>query len=101
MRWLLAACVLVGLSILGAFQQPRPFRSYTPMEGVDSDAPIPPDFDKPAELVLGRLMYPSSAGGRGRGGGSWTVDYPRGDRTFALAIHRLTRLDVRSAEQPV
>ena len=52
-------------------------------------------------------MYPS-AGGFGRGGGNWleggtnwTVDYPRGDRTFAVAIRRLTRVDVRSVEQPV
>lgn len=99
MRWLLAACALLGFSALYAFQQPRPFRSYTPMEGAESDAPLPPDFDRPAELVLGRLMYASA--GRGRGAGSWTVDYPKGDRTFAVAIRRLTRVDVRSAEQPV
>ncbi len=85
----------------------RPFREYIPMEGRDSEASLPPDYRNPAELVLGRLMYPSG-GGFGRGGGSWqdggtnwTVDYPRGDRTFAVAIRRLTRIDVRSVEQPV
>ena len=54
-------------------------------------------------------MYPSAGrGGRGGGGGNWlnggtnwTVDYPRGDRFFAVAIRRLTRIDVRSVEQPV
>lgn len=49
-------------------------------------------------------MYPSSGGrggGRGGGGASWTVDYPKGDRFFASAIRRLTRIDVRSVEQPV
>jgi len=58
--------------------------------------------------VLGRLMYPSSRGfgffrGRGdwRNGGSWTVDYPRGDRTLAAMLRRFTRVDVRSVEQPV
>jgi hypothetical protein len=81
-----------------------PFRTYTPMEGPDSEAPIPPDYRNPAELILGRLMYNTVGRGFGRGGfggGSmWTVDYPRGDRTFATAIRRLTRIDVRSVEQP-
>jgi hypothetical protein len=86
----------------------KPFREYIAMEGADSAASLPADYQANAELVLGRLMYPSSGGGRGRGGGNWlnggtnwTVDYPRGDRTFAVAIHRLTRIDVRSVEQPV
>src|SRR5947207_712800 len=101
--------VLLCLTHLSAWQ--RPFRTYIPMEGADSEAALPPDYQKPAELVLGRLMYPSAGrGGRGggRGGGNWllggtnwTVDYPRGDRTFAVALRRLTRIDVRSVEQPV
>jgi hypothetical protein len=36
-----------------------------------------------------------------QGGTSWTQDYPRADRHFATALRRLTRLDVRSVEQPV
>jgi hypothetical protein len=109
-RWIAAiAAVSVCLTILSAYQ--RPFRTYIPMEGAASDAVIPPDYQKPAELVLGRLMYPSGGGGGrgfGRGGGNWllggtnwTVDYPRGDRTFSIALRRLTRIDVRSVEQPV
>jgi hypothetical protein len=88
----------------------RPFREYIPMEGRDSEAALPADYQNKAEFVLGRLMYPSG-GGFGRGGGrggnwlnggtNWTVDYPRGDRTFSVAIRRLTRIDVRSVEQPV
>jgi hypothetical protein len=35
------------------------------------------------------------------GGTSWTQDYPRGDRHFAQAIRRLTRISARSVEQPV
>jgi hypothetical protein len=31
----------------------------------------------------------------------WTQDYPRADRHFVLALRRLTRLHVRSVEQPV
>jgi hypothetical protein len=68
------------------------------MEGYASDAALPPDYRNKAEFVLGRLMYNSNVG---RGGGNWTVDYPRGDRHFALAVRRLTRIDVRSVEQPV
>jgi hypothetical protein len=32
---------------------------------------------------------------------NWTIDYPRSDRHLALAIRRLTRIDARSAEQPI
>ena len=35
------------------------------------------------------------------GGTSWTQDYPRADRHFALALRRLSRIHVRSVEQPV
>jgi hypothetical protein len=32
---------------------------------------------------------------------NWTIDYPRSDRHLSLAIRRLTRIDARSAEQPI
>jgi hypothetical protein len=35
------------------------------------------------------------------GATSWTEDYPRADRHFAVALRRLTRIHVRSVEQPV
>jgi hypothetical protein len=100
----LALSLSLGLLLLAQ----RPFRSYPGLEGAATDTELPSDFDHKAELILGRLMYPSGAG-RGRGGGgnwlhgrtTWTVDYPKGDRTFAAALRRLTRLDVRSVEQPV
>ena len=99
---MLGATLLAGA--LYAFQ--RPFRVYRAAEGYD-DLALPPDYQVPGELILGRLMYPSA--GRGRGGGgswleggtNWTIDYPKGDRTFAVAIRRLTRIQVRSVEQPV
>jgi hypothetical protein len=104
-KWCALAGIAAGFTAVYGFQ--RPFREYIPMEGGASAAALPPDYQQPAELVLGRLMYPSSGGGR-RGGGNWlnggtnwTVDYPRGDRTFSVAIRRLTRVDVRSVEQPV
>jgi hypothetical protein len=96
--------LLLFAGVLAAFQ--RPFRVFRALEGYD-DLPLPADYQKPAELVLGRLMYPSAGGARGgggnwlQGGTNWTVDYPKGDRFFDAALRRLTLLDVRSVEQPV
>jgi hypothetical protein len=88
--------------LVGLYAQ-RPFRSYVAMEGADSEAPLPKDYQQPADFVLGRLMYPSNGSGSYwlQGGTNWTVDYPKGDRAFAVALRRLTRVDVRSVEQPV
>ena len=90
-------CVVAAAFCLAVVWAQRPFRSYTPMEGAASESELPADFNQQTGFTLGRLMYPSS-GGRGS---SWTVDYPRGDRTFAAAVRRLTLVDVRSVEQPV
>jgi uncharacterized protein DUF4159 len=91
----------------GAAQAQREFRQYPSFEGEDADAPLPPDWNVPGELVIGRLMYPSL--GRGfffsgdwrQGGTGWTDDYPRGDRTLVKMIRRFTRTHVRAVEQPV
>jgi hypothetical protein len=72
----------------------REFREYPSFEGRNGMTALPPDYDQPAEFVVGRLMYPG-------GGRSWAVDYPKGDRTLASLLRRFTRLDVRSVEQPV
>src|SRR6266704_3465524 len=62
----------VGLLLLfAALYAQRPFRTYIPLEGADSDAPIPPDANQPADFILGRLMYPYV--GRGFGGGNWLL----------------------------
>jgi hypothetical protein len=103
---------VVALGVAGAvwaFQ--RPFREFA---GTYDNFPIPPDWNEKTEWVFGRLMYPPAAGmGRGFGGGfgrfgnwrmggsSWTTDYPRSDRHFTPAVKRLTRVNARSAEQPV
>src|SRR5579864_3980207 len=112
--WRLAAGLAV-LTVLYAFQQP--FRQYPGVEY--GDFPLPPDYQEKAEWVFARLMYPPAPGGYGRGGygrgfgrgygrsdwtqgnSIWTQDYPRADRHFAQAVRRLTRLHVRSVEQPV
>jgi hypothetical protein len=88
-------------------QAQREFREYPSFEGADADAPLPPDWNVPGELVIGRLMYPSRGfsffgGGDWRQGGTgWTDDYPRGDRTLVKMLRRFTRAKVRAVEQPV
>jgi len=107
--WSLSGIAL--LTSLYAFQ--RPFRVYPSIERYD-DVPLPPDYQEKTEWVQARLMYPEHPdailGRRYRFGGqmdwtrgatSWTQDYPRADRHFALALRRLTRIHVRSVEQPV
>jgi hypothetical protein len=88
----------------------REFREYPSFEGEDAAAPLPPDWKVPGELVVGRLMYPSSShtrfgfyyrGDWRQGGTGWTDDYPRGDRTMIQMLRRLSRMSVRSVEQPV
>jgi hypothetical protein len=76
--------------------------------------PLPSDWQEKTEWIFGRLMYPQHPYARfGRYRGfrglidwtdgytSWTQDYPRADRHFTQALRRLTRIHVRSAEQPV
>lgn len=98
---ILAAGLLVSLTAVYAFQMP--FRTLISQEGYN-DEPIPPDYLDHNDFVIGRLMYPSR-GGRGgnweRGGTMWSNDYPIGDRAFARILRRLTRIDVRSVEQPI
>ena len=101
--------VLVLLPALAAAQ--ASWREYPSLERDWNAAPssLPSDADAPAEFVVGRLMFPqyprgpfgSGPGDWRRGGTAWTVDYPRGDRTFARLLARLSNLDVRVVEQPV
>jgi hypothetical protein len=100
---------MIALTALYAFQ--RPFREYPGIEY--NDFPKPPDYREKTEWAFARLMYPQSrrsyGGGFGfRGSGDWregysmwTQDYPRADRHFSEAMRRLTRIHVRSVEQPV
>ena len=107
------ALICAGFAMVAAlygFQ--REFRVYRSMEPYD-DIQLPPDFQDKTEWIFARLMYPQHPRARfGRyygwgnfnwlqGGTSWTQDYPRADRHFATALRRLTRVQVRSVEQPV
>jgi len=98
----LSACLVAALALAAtAVPAQRPFEEYVPFEGSDGMSALPPDYDRPAEFVIGRLMYPERGRNWLRGGTSWTVDYPRGDRTLAAQLRRFTRIDVRSVEQAV
>jgi hypothetical protein len=120
-----AVCLLVlvgGALAVAAVRKeskPRPFREYPGREY--EQFPLPPDYQEKTEWQFARLMYPQGGfrggggfGRRGGGGGfrsfggnwkegasSWTTDYPRADRHLAQALRRLTRVHVRSVEQPV
>src|SRR4249920_3274943 len=99
-----------GLLFAAAAWAEREFRVYRSFEEQADDVALPPDWNKPAGFVIARMMYPSAFRGFGRfgrggdwrqGGTTWAVDYPRGDRTYASLLRRLTTIDVRSVEQPV
>jgi len=99
-----------GLVVCSLFAQ-RPFREYPAWEY--NDYPLPSDYRIPAEWTFARLMYPTShynidwqstyrLGFDWREGNTnWTIDYPRSDRHLSEAIRRLTRVNARSAEQPI
>jgi hypothetical protein len=103
--FLLGFLLIMGTAL--AFQ--LPFREYPGQEY--NNFPVPPDAGEKTEFVMGRLMYPGSPygmfGGLDRyrdwrqGGTGWTNDYPRADRHFVEAVRRLTRIHVRSVEQPI
>jgi hypothetical protein len=97
-RWL--TVVVLGLGLIGllAAQRRRGFREM--MEFEDNPAPFPVDGHDKTELYFARLMYPMFRWGYYRGG-SWATDYPKADRQFLQGVRRLTRINVRSAEEVV
>ena len=99
-------CSLTCFTALFAFQ--RPFHQFPGTEYTNFE--IPPDWQVPGEWVFARLMfpggpldgyYPRFQGDFRRGLSLWTQDYPRADRHFSMALRRLSRIQVRSVEQPV
>jgi hypothetical protein len=105
-----AFAIAMALSIVHSdANAQKAFRVYYGLEGDDAYAELPEDYQEPGEFVVARLMFPSNGIGPGswsggdwrQGGTSWAVDYPRADRRLAMILRRLTRLDVRSVEQPV
>ncbi|HEX5227498.1 MAG TPA: DUF4159 domain-containing protein [Bryobacteraceae bacterium] len=105
-RALVLGIAFAAAGALCAFQMP--FREYPGQEY--NNFPLPSDYKDKAEFVFARLMYPQGPWGIfaysyrfdwRQGRSAWTNDYPRSDRHFALALRRLTRIQVRSVEQPV
>jgi hypothetical protein len=98
-----------------AVDQLRPFREYPGVEY--ENFTLPPDYREPSEWFFARLMYPPFVpsdpiqgyrynyrrryGNWKDGRSAWTTDYPRADRHLAQAVRRLSRIHVRSVEQPV
>jgi hypothetical protein len=98
-----------GLAICGALAAyQKPFRQYPGVEYFQFE--VPADYQEKTEFAFARLMfppgpldgyYPRFQGDWRKGLSLWTQDYPRADRHFSLALHRLSRINVRSVEQPV
>ena len=113
--WLLCGGLVFIGGLFGFQNFRKPWREYPAFEY--NDFPIPPDYQEKSEWVFGRLMYPNMDGVHGWGrrgrfrfgadwtqggrGAFWTMDYPRSDRHFTVALRRLTRIHARSVEQPV
>jgi hypothetical protein len=106
--WCLWACALACISTVYAFQ--KPFRQYPGVEYFRFETP--PDYGEKTEFEFARLMFPGGwndgyqqtgrfTGDYRLGLSLWTQDYPRADRHFSQAVKRLTRIHVRSVEQPV
>jgi Domain of unknown function (DUF4159) len=99
--------LLLGTICAATGTQPV-FRQYPGVEYYRFE--VPPDAQEKTEFAFARMMFPGgwNDGYRGRFDGDWrqgltlwTQDYPRADRHFSEALRRLTRIHVRSAEQPV
>src|SRR5690606_849298 len=83
---------------------PRPFHVFPAAEYPDPyEVPLPKDYNKRSEWTIGRLMFPSVnfPFDWQYGYADWTIDYPKADRHIAEMIGRLSRIETRSAEQPV
>jgi hypothetical protein len=96
-----AAIILVGSALAQ-----KAWREYPGQDNIE----VPPDFQEKTEWVFARLMYPPYSGFGGfrryygnwkEGRSSWTTDYTAADRHVSRALRRLTRIHVRSVEQPV
>jgi hypothetical protein len=108
---ILTGIAVCGLAVSTVWAQ-DPFREYPAWEY--NNFPLPKDYKVPGEWTFARLMYPTthlvfdwqSRDPKARfdwhfGTSNWTIDYPRSDRHLSLAIRRLTRIDGKSAEQPI
>jgi hypothetical protein len=103
-RFVLLAVGLVTVAVGAALAWQMPWRQYRGQDNIE----LPPDYQEKTEWQFARLMYPQYGGFgggfggfRGYGRSSWGTDYDSADRHVARALRRLTRIHVRSVEQPV
>jgi hypothetical protein len=99
-RSLLAAVILLVI-LAGVLLGQRRIRQVF-REDENEMLVLPSDAAEKTEFVWARLRYPSlRASGMWAMRGSWTVDYPKADRTFVQGLRRLTRIHTKSVEQVV
>jgi len=103
-RFVALAVGLVTVALSAAVAWQMPWRQYRGQDNIE----LPPDYQEKTEWQFARLMYPQYNGGYGGGfrgfygrRQSWSTDYDSADRHVARALRRLTRIHVRSVEQPV
>lgn len=77
-------------------------RRWAKFEGeMQHPADDPPDAASPAEFAFGRLRYRSPYDRAGYRHHRWGTDANRSERTFLVALRRLSRVDAKSIEQIV
>jgi len=92
-----AVAMCVFFSLIGAiYALQKPFREYNDIAIEYSGFPVPADWGVKSEWTFGRLIYPAVVDYA-----RWTMDYPRSDRHFSVALRRLTRVSARPVEQGV
>ena len=96
------ALVMIGLAVCSVGV--RAFQRTADFGFGNDDSPS----NVKSEFYWSRLAYNTNNqmyGGGGYGGyyhrAAWTRDYPKADRQFLIAMHRLTRIDGRPQEQVV
>jgi len=105
--WAAVGAIMIAAAIVAAAPAAgqSDFVVYPSFEGDVAEAPLPPDYEVPGELVIGHLMFPDGRFGYGdqwkSGGTGWTDDYPKGDRALVQMLRRFTSTHVRAVEQPV
>ncbi len=98
--WRIPLVIAFVLGCYGLLLAQKPFKQYQIVaEPQNAGYPLPPDWEKPAEWIFGRLKYRDIH--RFEYGDSyyWSMDYPPGDRHLLQGVKRLTSIDVRSVEQ--
>lgn len=101
MRFRVVAVLVLVLMMAGLLSAQRRGRNRSRVPQQEY-IPLPPDAGDVTEFAFARLAYPSYGRfGFGRGGGSWSTDYPKADRQFLQGVRRLTRINNKSIETVV